>query len=193
VPDFKDSSNKTWQVAVGAGKEGDIYYRVASAESDEASSEPKTLGPNEQLTKPEDDASGITGRLDRYKRPVNVVNMVNVAERVLSYVTPNPAGHMPKRLWAFGMRPPCHRPFFGDCARREPSATRRLARANQAQAHRKHCFRIDRKPRGVNIVNSKRNNHHFSFEHDELPGCSTPRKHDSGCARCGQICPSNKS
>src|ERR1700735_38464 len=25
------------------------------------------------------------------------------------------------------------------------------------------------------------------YEPDELPGCSTPRKHDSGCARCGEI------
>src|SRR5271155_1016222 len=30
------------------------------------------------------------------------------------------------------------------------------------------------------------------YEPDELPGCSTPRKHDSGCARCGQISPTNK-
>jgi hypothetical protein len=30
------------------------------------------------------------------------------------------------------------------------------------------------------------------YEPDELPGCSTPRKHDSGCVRCGQISRTNK-
>jgi hypothetical protein len=28
------------------------------------------------------------------------------------------------------------------------------------------------------------------YEPDELPGCSTPRKHNSGCAQCRQTLPS---
>jgi hypothetical protein len=39
-----------------------------------------TLPRAKRVTKPEDDASRTTRRLDRYKGVVNVVNMVNVAE-----------------------------------------------------------------------------------------------------------------
>jgi len=43
------------------------------------------------------DSDGPSSVLDRSKRLVNVVNMVNVAEHGMSYATPNPADDMPRR------------------------------------------------------------------------------------------------
>ena len=43
------------------------------------------------------DSNAPTRSLDRSKRLVNVVNMVNVAEHGMSYATPNPADDMPRR------------------------------------------------------------------------------------------------
>ena len=49
------------------------------------------------------DSNRPSSVLDRSKRLVNLVNMVNVAEHGMSYATPNPADHVPKRLGYFGM------------------------------------------------------------------------------------------
>jgi hypothetical protein len=45
-----------------------------------------------------DDANRTTSVLNRSMKLVNVVNMVNFAEHVMSYATPNPADDVPQRL-----------------------------------------------------------------------------------------------
>ena len=52
-----------------------------------------------QLPEQIDDGNGLTSVHNRFKKQVNVVNMVNVAQHGMSHSTPNSAGYVPNHLW----------------------------------------------------------------------------------------------